>query len=241
MLDDRRKQLELAKTEQSAVAERLRDLMADALVRPASDRPSDRLNQLANAMTAEDELVKRQQSLKQREREQKREHQKIGRIIKQLERRRSNQIAMAGAADEDDLFRMQKRRKEYVVLTQRQKTLQVEIDKAIGSREKTIQRQLNSSDATQLPSRLQRVQKEIEQSAARLKELQYRMGQITEQIRNLAEDRTPGMAHLKLGTIRHQTEEGIHKWKVVDAFSSCLLYTSPSPRDKRQSRMPSSA
>ena len=24
-------------------------------------------------------------------------------------------------------------------------------------------------------------------------------------------------------------------------FSSCLLYTSPSPRDKRQSRMPSSA
>ena len=26
-----------------------------------------------------------------------------------------------------------------------------------------------------------------------------------------------------------------------DAFSNCLLYTSPSPRDKRQSRMPSSA
>ena len=25
------------------------------------------------------------------------------------------------------------------------------------------------------------------------------------------------------------------------AFSTCLLYTSPSPRDKRQSRMPSSA
>ena len=26
-----------------------------------------------------------------------------------------------------------------------------------------------------------------------------------------------------------------------DVFSFCLLYTSPSPRDKRQSRMPSSA
>ena len=26
-----------------------------------------------------------------------------------------------------------------------------------------------------------------------------------------------------------------------DKLSSCLLYTSPSPRDKRQSRMPSSA
>ena len=27
----------------------------------------------------------------------------------------------------------------------------------------------------------------------------------------------------------------------VDAIITCLLYTSPSPRDKRQSRMPSSA
>ena len=26
-----------------------------------------------------------------------------------------------------------------------------------------------------------------------------------------------------------------------DALAACLLYTSPSPRDKRQSRMPSSA
>ena len=26
-----------------------------------------------------------------------------------------------------------------------------------------------------------------------------------------------------------------------EAYQSCLLYTSPSPRDKRQSRMPSSA
>ena len=29
--------------------------------------------------------------------------------------------------------------------------------------------------------------------------------------------------------------------KLIDWASSCLLYTSPSPRDKRQSRMPSSA
>ena len=28
---------------------------------------------------------------------------------------------------------------------------------------------------------------------------------------------------------------------VTTTFSTCLLYTSPSPRDKRQSRMPSSA
>ena len=35
----------------------------------------------------------------------------------------------------------------------------------------------------------------------------------------------------------NKTEGGI---KVID-INTCLLYTSPSPRDKRQSRMPSSA
>ena len=29
--------------------------------------------------------------------------------------------------------------------------------------------------------------------------------------------------------------------QLVNVFKDCLLYTSPSPRDKRQSRMPSSA
>ena len=31
------------------------------------------------------------------------------------------------------------------------------------------------------------------------------------------------------------------KFAELDEEGSCLLYTSPSPRDKRQSRMPSSA
>ena len=29
--------------------------------------------------------------------------------------------------------------------------------------------------------------------------------------------------------------------EAIASFKACLLYTSPSPRDKRQSRMPSSA
>ena len=41
---------------------------------------------------------------------------------------------------------------------------------------------------------------------------------------------------------RHAWLFVINKWDRADAVQySCLLYTSPSPRDKRQSRMPSSA
>ena len=40
---------------------------------------------------------------------------------------------------------------------------------------------------------------------------------------------------------------GVPSWQIIQMLSDeqgvklCLLYTSPSPRDKRQSRMPSSA
>ena len=44
----------------------------------------------------------------------------------------------------------------------------------------------------------------------------------------------------KLKDVREDMNSGIMVW-LAKSSSRCLLYTSPSPRDKRQSRMPSSA
>ena len=48
----------------------------------------------------------------------------------------------------------------------------------------------------------------------------------------------PGIMEIELYEGGASHLEGLEK---VIKLSSCLLYTSPSPRDKRQSRMPSSA
>ena len=37
------------------------------------------------------------------------------------------------------------------------------------------------------------------------------------------------------------SKENVNIFLLQELFQTCLLYTSPSPRDKRQSRMPSSA
>ena len=56
-----------------------------------------------------------------------------------------------------------------------------------------------------------------------------------------------GFGFLEVGTITPQPQSGNPKPRVFRLsedkaiINSCLLYTSPSPRDKRQSRMPSSA
>ena len=36
-------------------------------------------------------------------------------------------------------------------------------------------------------------------------------------------------------------KEGVSEGKAMDMMQTCLLYTSPSPRDRQKSRMPSSA
>ena len=52
----------------------------------------------------------------------------------------------------------------------------------------------------------------------------------------------PSNYRVNLGIQRSFMEDRLSvTFKVNDLFDTCLLYTSPSPRDKRQSRMPSSA
>ena len=54
---------------------------------------------------------------------------------------------------------------------------------------------------------------------------------------------TPGFDISELEAITHELLElGLSETEIRKVMGgNCLLYTSPSPRDKRQSRMPSSA
>ena len=49
------------------------------------------------------------------------------------------------------------------------------------------------------------------------------------------------MAIRRVNLGQNKDESNILELISPDEFTICLLYTSPSPRDKRQSRMPSSA
>ena len=52
------------------------------------------------------------------------------------------------------------------------------------------------------------------------------------------------LKHSPSQTTRHLMligDTGLGKSTILNTFASCLLYTSPSPRDRTRSRMPSSA
>ena len=47
--------------------------------------------------------------------------------------------------------------------------------------------------------------------------------------------------HAEYGGVVPELASRDHCSKIVEVLNNCLLYTSPSPRDTRRSRMPSSA
>ena len=50
-----------------------------------------------------------------------------------------------------------------------------------------------------------------------------------------------GSDQLAAGTNKLKTDLEAGKTKATESYNTCLLYTSPSPRDAHESRMPSSA
>ena len=69
------------------------------------------------------------------------------------------------------------------------------------------------------------------------------LGTVVKQVGNMWDVELPGMKHVyrfkENGLVPFTKEED--KRRLRDRLQACLLYTSPSPRDVEESRMPSSA
>ena len=59
--------------------------------------------------------------------------------------------------------------------------------------------------------------------------------------RSSTQNDTPSVSDLALGEVAINTYHGRMYTEKNDGSAACLLYTSPSPRDVEESRMPSSA
>ena len=64
---------------------------------------------------------------------------------------------------------------------------------------------------------------------------------IASSIFSISLNATEGIAVIDYRTVFLGTDLARERFEDLRESSDCLLYTSPSPRDKRQSRMPSSA
>ncbi len=236
VLEQRQQELSHATNEQSDVDNRLRELFADLLIRPVGDRPTEHLQQLTTSLAQDAELQQQVESLRSQERQLRREEQSLVRVLDHLERRYDSQLSAAGAMDEDDLIKLLQQRARWEQLYAQRKEAQAELNKLLGNQrgDKQVEAALQKGSAAELPNRLQRARQELLESDARLKELGYRRGEITEQIRQLSADQTLGQMQLQLGTLQHGIDKGIQKWKVVSTISSLLKTVYKKYEKERQ-------
>ena len=64
---------------------------------------------------------------------------------------------------------------------------------------------------------------------------------LTDQRRVIAQVMSESSDHPDVDELYNRVSKIDPKISIATVYRTCLLYTSPSPRDKRQSRMPSSA
>ena len=69
-------------------------------------------------------------------------------------------------------------------------------------------------------------------------DLVHMLGLLTRHGLNFADSASTGENHIEKNFLTYLLRPAV---VIISGLSLCLLYTSPSPRDKRQSRMPSSA
>ena len=87
---------------------------------------------------------------------------------------------------------------------------------------------------------------EIQAVLAQIPE-KYRMVLVLRDLENFTTSKIAAITERKEATIRWRLAEARNRFKqiwekrVAEPGDSCLLYTSPSPRDRQKSRMPSSA
>ena len=62
-----------------------------------------------------------------------------------------------------------------------------------------------------------------------------------EEVKQIIDEQKPDTVCVELCGSRYESLKNRDNWQEMDILKVCLLYTSPSPRDRTRSRMPSSA
>ena len=138
-------------------------------------------------------------------------------------------------AFEADIKRFQK---EYADMLKREQVLTQTVEKLLeDNRMGSLLKNYDDADqalkarVSQLTAKLKSFEQEITQTANQNKALKMRIKQL---------DASEAEAKQAAAAATNNRNE-MHQKLFETLLNSCLLYTSPSPRDKRQSRMPSSA
>lgn len=218
-LSVRREELEHRENELAGLVLRIEQVFADATIEPISELPQERLRQLVSLLHNERQNEAQIAELKKTDKKLRREQMKQSRELIRVNRRRREFLIACGAKDEDT-FRLMVRR--IATLRDLQKQLETQ-DAAIRgviatiADEPAIEKVMADFGEFKLEQRREQLKTTIAEAASRLAQLNQRLGELCQEMKTLAEDRTLGKLRLELAFVEKQLEKDVHRWQVLTA------------------------
>ncbi|MEE2641397.1 MAG: AAA family ATPase, partial [Planctomycetota bacterium] len=223
-IQDRENEMLQKQHDLNQLEERIRKLMQEVDLEPASEDPVQRLEQLEQALAQEKSLIDQRKSLATDYRGLRKQLRKRERELEKLQGSRHRMLARVGA-DSEDIYRDFSLKHDQIRnLSEKRETLCDQISAALGSKftEPEVSAELESYGGTALESRWESLQNEFDTIGTRQSRLNQQLGEHQQEMRILAEDRRLDEARLELETVKCEISQSIRHWQVT-ATTSCLL------------------
>lgn len=207
-----------------SLATRIDQLMGDIRVKPVSDRPQDRLAQLAKVVEEQRDLNLLKGDLRRQVRQLRKECEQAQRLAKRDERSREAIFAKNGVRNEKEFHRAVDRWKHFRIYTKRNADLTEKIIATLAGRisEEQLEAELVPHEEGIAEVRRDLKLNKIRDYRMQLGQLQERRGQTQQEMTMLADDRRLDEVKVELACVQGQLAQQMRRWQVLAATEYTL-------------------
>ncbi len=223
-LENRYEEYEHRRHELEALTARITQLASDAGLTLEGDDLIAHIRTLVRQLSEQEARFKRRQALRKQTRQLRRKRARHLAAIDRLKHRRRRRLRQVGADDVQEFRRKAAQIQSIQALRRERDALGREIEAAIAGHcpEQAVGEQLEAERHGGIEQRREHLQERLRTAEAELQERFEKRGQLSEQMKILAEDRTPAAKQLELAMVEERLEKAVHRWRVLAVTSRIL-------------------
>jgi uncharacterized protein YhaN len=186
--------------------------------------PLEQLNHLHEELSRQQHWIKRRRDLKEQDEELKRQQSIHFRSIQRCEQQRRGLWAKCGVATHEQFIEMVDKKSTLAQLRAQHAELDRQIRGSIGLHVKydDVAAAIQNATLAELERRWESLNIRVAETQARIGALRTAQGELSGEMKHLAEDNRLSVAQLELGCIERKIEASAHRWQTL-GMASCLL------------------
>ncbi len=234
--ETRRHELQQRQQDYESICQRIDKLSEETGVEIEGNDPKARLRCLLNLASDQQYALERKKKLRGRFQRLATRGKKCGKRIRQLTRRREQMLTTAGVANEDALRDLIAQNEQAIALRQQHNGLQDRIVAVVGGGDRIsdVEQLLENFEDADLERRWDEIMAEVEVMQAEVAEGHQQLGEWTQEMRSLAEDRRLAEARLELNCVQQKLKQAVRRWQSLAVVSLLVQQMQAHFESERQ-------